>query len=130
MTCDVTMWTQNDVKSHKKEYLRRFFLYWTETLYSCNTQITKFHDKLYPLWHFHGKTIGSTVAPLHSKGQIRVFLLQEVFALVVHSVGVSEYKNYTAPAQESLLDSGGTNKTFFMWERKRSGNEYVAMVTS
>ena len=41
---------------------------------------------------------------LHSKGKIRVFLLQEVlFALVVHSVGVSEYEHYTAQAQESLL---------------------------
>ena len=41
--------------------------------------------------------------PLHSKVKIRVFLLQEVlFALVVHSVGVSEYGHYTAQAQESL----------------------------
>ena len=42
------------------------------------------------------------LGPLHSKGKIRVFLLQEVFALVVHAVGVSEYKNYTAQAQERL----------------------------
>ena len=40
--------------------------------------------------------------PLHSKGQMGVFLLQEVlFALVVHSVGVSEYEHYTAQGQES-----------------------------
>ena len=56
--------------------------------------------------------------PLHSKGKIRVFLLQEVlFALVVHSVGVSEYGHYTAQAQESLLDSGATNDTFFILGR-------------
>ena len=40
--------------------------------------------------------------PLHSKGKIRVFLLQEVlFAIVVHSVGVSEYGHYIAQALES-----------------------------
>jgi len=53
--------------------------------------------------------------PLHSKGKIRVFLLQKVlFALVVHSVLVSEYGDYTAQAQRSLLDSGATNKAFFI----------------
>ena len=36
---------------------------------------------------------------LHSKSKIRVFLLEEVlFALIVHSVGVSEYGHYTAQA--------------------------------
>ena len=56
--------------------------------------------------------------PLHSKGKIRVFLLQEVlFALVVHSVGVSKYAHYTAQAQESLLlNSGATNKVVFALE--------------
>ena len=69
--------------------------------------------------------------PLHSKGKIRVFLLQEVlFAFVVHSVGVSKYGNYTAQAHESLLTSGATNKAVFILGRKRSSNEYVAMVTS
>ena len=53
--------------------------------------------------------------PLHSKGKIRVFLLQEVlFAIVVHSVGVSEYGHCTAQAQESLLNSGATNKAAFI----------------
>ena len=51
--------------------------------------------------------------PLHSKGKIRVFLLQEVlFALVVHSEGVSEFEHYTTQAQESPLDSGATNNAF------------------
>ena len=48
--------------------------------------------------------------PLHSKGRIKVFLLQEVlFALVVHLVGVSEYGHRAAQAQKSLLNSGATN---------------------
>ena len=69
--------------------------------------------------------------PLHSKGKVRVFLLQEVlFALVVHSVDVSEYGHYKAQAQESLLDCGATNKAVFILGRKRSSNEYVALVTS
>ena len=71
--------------------------------------------------------------PLHSKGKLRVFLLHEVlFALAVHSVGVSEYGHYTAQAQaqESPLDSGAPNKAFLLLGRQRSGNEYVSMVTS
>jgi len=64
--------------------------------------------------------------PLHSKGKIRVFFLQEVlFALVVNSV----ITHYTAQAQESPLNSGTTNMVFFNLERERSGSEYVAMVT-
>ena len=35
MTSDVTLWTQNNLTSQKMEYLRRLFLYRTETLYSC-----------------------------------------------------------------------------------------------
>ena len=69
--------------------------------------------------------------PLHSKSKIRVFLLQEVlFDLVVNSAGVSEYGHHTAQAEESVLISGATNKAFIILGRLRSGNEYVAMVTS
>jgi len=59
--------------------------------------------------------------PLHSKGKIRVFLLQEVlFALDVHSIGLSEYGHYTAQAQESVLDSGATKviRHFSFWEER------------
>ena len=53
--------------------------------------------------------------PSPSKGKIRVSLFQEVlFALDVHSVGVSKYGHYTAQVQESLLDPGATNKAFFI----------------
>ena len=49
------------------------------------------------------------------KGEIRIFLLQEVlFTIVAHSVGVSKYGRYTAQAQESLLNSGATNKAFLI----------------
>ena len=55
---------------------------------------------------------------LHSKGKIRAFLLQEVlFALDVHSVGVSEYGHYRTQTQESLLNSGVTNKAIFILGR-------------
>ena len=55
---------------------------------------------------------------LHPKGQIRVSHLQEVLnVLVVHSVRVSKYGHYTAHAHESLLDSGATNKAFFILRR-------------
>ena len=56
--------------------------------------------------------------PLHSKGKIRVFLLQEVlFALVVNSVGVSEHGHYKAEAQGGLLNSRATNKAVFILGR-------------
>ena len=35
-----------------------------------------------------------------------------LFALVVHSVHMSEYGDYTAQARDSPLDSGVTNKVF------------------
>ena len=37
-----------------------------------------------------------------------------LFTIVAHSVGVSKYGHYTAQAQESLLNSGATNKAFFI----------------
>ena len=113
MTCDVAMWTQNDLKS-QVVYLSQLFLHRTETLYSCYT-----HHKV--LGYVHCDiSMATQWAPglLHSKGKIGVFLLQEVlFALVVHSVRVSKYGHYTAHAHESLLDSGATNKAFFILRR-------------
>jgi len=51
--------------------------------------------------------------PLHPKGKVRNPLLQEVlFALDVHSVGAREYGHYISQAQQSLSDSGATNKAF------------------
>jgi len=49
--------------------------------------------------------------PLHSKGKISVFLV--LFALVP-LLGVSEYVHYTAQVQGSPLNSGATNKAFFI----------------
>ena len=114
MTCDVTTGTQGGAKSQKIEYLSQLFLHRTETQYSCYT-----HHKV-PLYVHCDISMATQWAPgpLHSKGKIRVFLLQEVlFALVVHSVGVSEYGHYTAQAQESLLNSGATNKVVFILGR-------------
>ena len=52
--------------------------------------------------------------PRYSKVKIRVFHLQVLFALVVHSVGVSKCGHYKAQAQESPLNSGATYKAFFI----------------
>ena len=55
---------------------------------------------------------------LRSKGKISFPPSRSVFfSLAVHSVGVSEYGHYTARAQESPLDSGETNKAFFILGR-------------
>ena len=53
-----------------------------------------------------------------------------LLALVVYSLGVTEYGHYAAQTQESPLDTGETNKAFSLSRGERSGNEYVAMVTS
>ena len=57
--------------------------------------------------------------PLHSKDKIRVFLLQEVlFALVVHSLGLSKYGRYSTTAHQSLLNSqASSNKAAFILGR-------------
>ena len=56
--------------------------------------------------------------PLHSRRKFRVFLHQEVlFDLVVHSVGVSEYRHYTAQAEESVMNSEALNKAFYILGR-------------
>ena len=90
----------NDLKSHKRgiNYLSRLFLYRTETQYSCYT----YHNVPFIYVHCDISMVLQWVpGPLHSKGKIRVFLLQEVlFACVVHSVGVSKYGHHTAQAQE------------------------------
>ena len=60
--------------------------------------------------------MGSRPSPF--KGENQSFPPQEVlFALVIHSVDVSEYEHYTAQAQESLLNSGATNKAVFILGR-------------
>ena len=56
--------------------------------------------------------------PSLSKGKIRVFFPQEVlFAIVVCSVGVSEYGNFTVQAHESMLNTGATNTAVFILRR-------------
>ena len=88
MTSDVTLWTQNNVTSQKMEYLRRLFLYRTENLYSCCN-----HDK---------------------------FLAPRSWSVICSCClfsGLSYYGHYTTQAQESPLDSGATNKAFFILGR-------------
>ena len=53
-----------------------------------------------------------------------------LFALVVHSVGVSQYGHYKAEAKDSLLYSGPTIKAFFTLGKQRTGSKYVAMITA
>ena len=112
--CDVTKGTQSGAKSQKIDYLSRLFLYRTETQYSC------YAPHKVP-WYVHCEISMATQwapGPLHSKGKIKVFLLQEVlFDLVVHSVGVSEHGHYKAEAQGSLLNSRATNKAVFILGR-------------
>ena len=69
--------------------------------------------------------------PWTHNGPQALSILQEVlYARFVHLVGVSEYGHNTAQVQETPLDSGARNEAFFIFGRKRSANDDVAMVTS
>jgi len=72
--------------------------------------------------------MGSRPSPF--EGENQSFPPSRSVAIVVSLVGVSECGHYTAQTQESLLNSGATNKVVFITEKLRSGNECVAMVTS
>ena len=103
------------VQNHKKLIISLDFFCIELKVSTVVMLLTKFHDMstvTFP-WQHNGLQ-----GPLHSKGKIRVFLLQEVlFALVVHSVGVSEHGHYKAEAQGSLLNSRATNKAVFILGR-------------
>ena len=88
ISCNLSMWTQSGVQSQKIEYLSQLFLYKTETY----SYYTRHKVPWYVLCDISMPTQW-TPGPLHSKGKISIFLLQDVlFALVVHSDGVSESK--------------------------------------
>ena len=97
------------VYNHKKLNISDDFFCIELKLRTDVTLTTKLHDMLPTQW---------APGPLLSKGKIRAFLPQEVlFAIVVYSVGVSEYGNFTAQAQESLLGTGATNTAVFILGR-------------
>ena len=66
MTCDVTMWTQSDVKSQKMKSLSRLSLYRTQTVRLLHSSQT---SMICPLWHFHGNTMGSRPSPFKEENQ-------------------------------------------------------------
>ena len=81
------------------EYLYKDVMDRTLTLCNCYT-----HHKV-PYHVFCDISMATQWAPgsLYLKSKVRIPLLQEVlFALDVHSVGLSKYVHYTAQAKESL----------------------------
>ena len=81
MTCDVTLWTQNDVKSQKNgKSLKTFFCIELKlcTVVALTTKFNDISTVKFP-WRHNGHQT------LHSKDKIQEVL----FALVVYSVGVS-----------------------------------------
>ena len=58
------------------------------------------------------------------------FFQEVLLAPVFHSVGMSDSGHHTTEGQESPLDSFAENKAFFIFVRKRSGNEYIVILTS
>ena len=110
MTCDIARWTQNDVKNGIS---LKTFLHIELKLCTVVILITKFHDMstvTFP-WQHNGL---QALSIQRVKSRVS---LQVLFALDVHSVGVSKYGHYTAQAQESLFNSGATNKAFFILGR-------------
>ena len=68
--------------------------------------------------------------PFPFKGKNQSFPPSRTVICSFHSVCMSKYGHYKAKAQESVLNSGATNKAFFILGSWRSGNKYVAMVTT
>ena len=101
------------VYNHKKiESLSTLFLYKTETWYSCYT-ITKLHDMstmTFP-WQHNGLRALS-----FQRGKSEFSSFKKCYLLLLLVV-VSEYGHYTAQAQESLLNSGATNRAVFILGR-------------
>ena len=87
-------------------------------LSAVDTLITKFHmpTVIFP-WQHNGLQALSIQTGKSEFSSFKKCYLLLLFAFVVHSVGVSEYGHYTAQAQESLLNSGATNKAVFIFGR-------------
>ena len=111
MTCGVTMWTQiSGVKSQKLNISHNVFCIKLK-LSTVVALIAKFCDMstvTFP-WQHNGLQVLSI-----QRGKSEFSSFKKCYALVVHSVGVSNYGHYTAQAQESLLNSGATNKAVFI----------------
>ena len=94
--------------NHKKLNISHDFFFIELKLSTVVTLVTKLHDMssvTFP-WQQNG------LQALSIQGRKEV-----LFAIFVRSVGVSEYGNYTAQAQESLLNSGARNKAVFIFGR-------------
>ena len=79
ITCDVTQWTQNDVKQQEMEHLSKIFLYRTETFQSSYIR-TKYHD----MAHCDiSMAMQWAVVALYPKGKIRVSLPNKGYLLLM-----------------------------------------------
>ena len=78
MPSDVTMWTQNDVKSQKWN-ISRLFLYRTETLYTCYT-----YQKVQGYFHCDiSMATQLALSPLHSKGKSEFSSFKKCYLLLL-----------------------------------------------
>ena len=98
---DLTRWTQSRVRSQKIEYLSQRFLF-----RSKNWNLVQLFTCYKFPWYVISVATQWAPGPLHSKGKIRVFLLQEVlFDLVVPFSGC-----------ERIWTS--TRKSVILWSNK------------
>ena len=102
------------VRNHKKLNISHDFFCIDLKLSAVVTLITKFHDMSTVTipWQHNGLQAFSIQ---REKSEFSSF--KKLLALVVHSVGVSEYGHYTAQAQERLSNIGATNKAVFILGR-------------
>ena len=114
MTCNVTILRRNDVKSQKMEYFGRLSCIELK-LCTVVTLITKFRNMSTVTlpWQQNGLQALS-IKKVKSEFS---FNQQVLLAVVVYAVRVGEYGHYSAQTQESPLDSGETNKAFFLLRR-------------
>ena len=103
------------VQNHKKLIISLDFFCIALKLSTVVMLLTKFHDMstvTFP-WQHNGLQALSI-----QKGKLEFSSFKKCyFALVVHSVGVSEHGHYKAEAQGSLLNSRATNKAVFILGR-------------
>ena len=102
------MWTQSDVQSQKIEYLTRLFLHRTETVVTLTTKLHDISTVRFP-WQHNGLQALS-----FQRGISEFSSLKKCYLLLLFVQWVSEYGNFTAQAQESLLNTGATNTAIFI----------------
>jgi len=115
ITCEVTTAIQSGAKITKKLNISHDF-FCIELKLSTVVIHSSQSSMIFPLWHFHGNIMGSRPSPYKEENQ-SFPPSRSIICSCCSFSGVSEYGHYTAQAQESLFNSGATNRAVFILGR-------------